>query len=131
MSRRILCVVLVCAGGVLVAAGCSKQSTGTYNEQGQLDSVSACLEGGEAFDVCAYRTRYALKLDLFQFGDEVGGIIRYHSFQSMKPDEPLENVFKEEHQRFCVWTNSVLVDSDGSNALRQKNTEQWLLRCYL
>ncbi len=51
----------------------------------------------------------AMRLDLFQFGDEAGGVVRYYSLEEVRGsiDSPFDST-----ERVCFWTNRVTLDSD-------------------
>lgn len=63
----------------------------------------------------AYGQEFALRLDLFEFGDEVGGIVRYHPTRWVAGTEasPYEN-----EPLLCTWTSVWTLQNDGRVRLR-------------
>ena len=68
---------------------------GTYFELVRQDST------------LSYDKPLAIKLDLFQFGNDAGGIVRYHSLDEVSGDQtsPFDKV-----ERACFWTDRIRLD---------------------
>lgn len=58
-----------------------------------------------------YGQDFVMGLDLFQFGDEFGGIVRYHSLRQVegKDDDPFE-----QPERVCFWTDVTRLESEAT-----------------
>lgn len=97
---------LACGLWWVLGAGCfdSEQFSGRFLEEVQPNEA---LEYGDQ--------RFALRLDLFQYGDEVGGLVHFYPTRWVEgtPDSPFTN-----DPLFCVWTNARRLGDDGSVRLR-------------
>lgn len=83
-------VVVSCALLVLIGCNNARSFSGRYTEATLTDS-----EGEE----------FVIGLDLFQFGNEVGGIVRYYSPRDLNLNTPGSlGVFQAE-ERLCFWSS--------------------------
>lgn len=84
----------------LSCGGCgdTKEVNGAYFQVLNLDAVQA----GDAGPV-------GLRLDLFQFGNEAGGLVRYFA---LEPARDIDGVtpFDSSAERACFWTNKITLD---------------------
>ncbi len=88
--------ILLCA---LTFPACSDapELTGTYHEE-------ASLPTGYPADQW-----FAMGVDMFQFEEEVGGIVRYYSLKDARPNS---STFDPENERFCFWLPPTRVTPD-------------------
>jgi hypothetical protein len=89
-------IVALCVG-----AGCidSEEFSGRFLEEVQPNALQE------------YEQEFALRLDLFQFGDEVGGLIHFYPTRWVEgtDDSPFAN-----EPLFCVWTDARRLGDDGT-----------------
>jgi hypothetical protein len=89
--------IIVCGALVLSACSDAPDLTGTYHEQ---TSISAGFPQDQWF---------AVGVDMFQYEEEVGGIVRYYSLKDARPNS---STFDPENERFCFWLPPTRVTSD-------------------
>jgi len=104
--------LLVALSAGLWAASCSDAVvfSGTYQEElPQPDPATG-----------KYGQDFVMAMDLFQFGDEFGGIVRYHSLREVegRTDDPFET-----QEKVCFWTDVTRLDA-GATQIRLAYTDE-------
>lgn len=92
LSTALACLLLV----VVSSCGDATEVRGTYAEE--IDQLEVDTAGMHA-------DTFATRLDLFQFGDQVGGIVRYYSLRTLEKNPTLSTPFFDANEVLCMPAN--------------------------